>query len=66
MLGHPGLAQRETGEHSNRVQRDEPVHLTTGGCQGADGGPGKEEDAVGEHQPVAAYGELPRHEVVAR
>ena len=65
MLGHAGLRQRERREHADRVERDEPVDLGVGRDQHHDAGDGQEDDAVREHEPVAALGELAGHEVVA-
>ena len=62
---HAGLAQREGREHAHCVQRDQGVGETAEGDDEYGGRPGEEDDAIGEHQPVAPVGELPRQIAVA-
>ncbi|MFT3853954.1 MAG: hypothetical protein QM733_14605 [Ilumatobacteraceae bacterium] len=61
---HPGLAEREAGEHAERVQRDQLGDVAVEDDDQDPGDDGQEDHAVGEHQPVAAVGELPREETV--
>ena len=65
-LGHPGLRQRERGEHADRVERDQPGDVRIERDHQGDRRAGQREDPVGEHEPVPARRELPRQEVVAR
>ena len=58
VLRHAGTAEGEAREHADCVERDQSADLSTGGEQGRDGCGGEEDDAVGEHQPMAADGEL--------
>ena len=66
-LGHPGLRQRERGEHADRVERDQRVdvgleQITTSTVDGDR----ETDDPVREDQAVPALGQLARHEVVVR
>ena len=63
-LGHARLRQGERGEHADGVERDQlgDVGLEEDDRDGA--GDGQGDDAVGEHQAVAALGELLGHERV--
>ena len=65
VLGHARLRQGERGEHTDRVQRDEVVDLGAGHDHQHRRRRRQRDDPVGEHEPVAALGELPGHEVVA-
>jgi hypothetical protein len=62
---HPGLGEREGGEHTDHVEMDESLHV--GVVDPDQGGRdcGQDDDAVGEDEPVAEVGELPREEPVA-
>ena len=64
-LAMPDCDSVKLEEHADGVERDELVDLGVGHEQQHDGGDGQRDDAVGEHQPVAALGELAGHEVVA-
>ena len=65
VLRHAGLREREADEHADGVERDEPRHRGVGDDHEDGGGAGQGDDAVREHEPVAALGELPRQEAVA-
>ena len=60
----PGAGHGEAGEDPDGVHRDERGDLGVGGEQEGDRGAGEEEDAVGEHEPVAPDGELAGQEGV--
>ncbi len=65
-LGHAGLRQRERREHADRVQRDEALDLGAGDDQQHDRGDRQGDDAVAEHEAVAALGQLAGQEAVGR
>ena len=54
VAGHARLGQREPREHADRVERDEPVDLGAGDDEEHDGDARQEDDAVREHQAMAA------------
>ena len=60
----PGLAEGEPGEHAERVQRDQRRDVALEDDDQHAGDDGEEDDAVGEHQAVAAVGELAGQEAV--
>ena len=64
--GHAGLRQGERGEHADRVQRDQLVDVGPEHDHERGRGDRETDDAVGEHQPLPALGERPRHEVIPR
>ena len=66
VLRHARLRQREAREHADRVEADEVVDLGVGDDDEHGRRDGEEDDPVREDEPVAALGELARHEVVAR
>ncbi len=61
---HAGLRQREAGEHAHGVERDEGGGHAAEGDEQAAGRQRQEQDAVGEHQPVAPVEQLPGEEPV--
>ena len=65
-LRHPGLRQREGREHAEGVQRDHRGDARAEHDDDDARGGGQRDDAVREHEPVPALGELPGHEGVAR
>ena len=65
VLGHARLRQRERGEHTDRVERDQVVDLGARDDHQHGRGRGQRDDPVGEDEAVAPFGELPGHEVVA-
>lgn len=56
VLHHAGPRDREPGEHTDRVERDEAREIGAGADDEGDAHDGKDDDAVGERQPVAAPG----------
>ena len=63
---HPGLRQRERGEHADHVELDQPVQVGVE-RDDQDARERREDDhAVGEDEPVATVRELPGHVPVAR
>ena len=64
MPDHPGLAQRERHEDPDDVELDELGDLGVVDDDQEDRGPGEDEDAVGEGEPVAAGVQLARQEAV--
>ena len=58
LLGHAGLGEGERGEHADGVERDQLGDVGLEDDHGDGGDDGQGDDAVGEHQPVAALGEL--------
>ena len=65
VLRHAGLREREADEHADGVERDELGDLGAGDDDEDPGGAGQGDDAVGEHEAVAALGELAGQEAVA-
>ena len=64
VLGHAGAGHGEAGEHADGVHRDERRDLGVGGDQEDDGGPGQQQDAVGEHETVTPHRQLAGQERV--
>ena len=60
----PACESVKLREHADRVERDQPVDLRVGDDEHDDRRDREEDDAVREHEPVPALGELARHEVV--
>ena len=65
MANHPGLAEREREEDAEDVELDQARYLGVERDDQQAGDQGEQDDPVGEHQPVAAVGELMRQVVVA-
>ena len=61
---HARLRERERQEHADRIQRDETRGDAAKGHEQYDRGDREQDDAVAEHEPVAAVPELVRQEVV--
>ena len=61
---HPPLRQRERREHPHRVERDQRVGDAAERDQQRGGRGRQHDDAVGEHQPVAAVRQLARQVAV--
>ena len=64
VFGHPVTGHREPGEHADRENRDQRIDRTAHGDQQCHRERRERDDAVGEHQPVTAFGQLPRQEPV--
>ncbi len=62
---HARLRQRERGEHADHVELDQPVEIGVERQDQQARERAQDDDAVREHEAVAAVGELPRHEPVA-
>ena len=58
VTAHPELRQREPGEHAHRVQRDEQRDLGPERDDQDGREAGQQQDAVREHEAVAAVGQL--------
>ena len=65
MPDHAELGEGEAGEHADDVELDEPVEVGVEADDQRDRGRGEQQDAVGEHQPVAAVVQLPGQVAVA-
>ena len=63
---HPRLRQRERGEDADHVELDQPRELRVVEPDEEERERREDEDAVGEHEAVAAVAELARHELIAR
>ena len=61
---HAGLGERKGQECAHRKQRDQRVAVAAEDDDQRRGGERKQQDAVGEHQPVAQAGQLARQEAV--
>ena len=62
---HPGLRQREAREHADDVELDQSIEIGVERPDEKRREDRQDDDAVAEHQPVAAVLELPRQEPVA-
>ena len=62
---HPGLRQREAGEHADGIQLDQQAGLPAERDDQHGRRARQHEDAVREDEPVAAVRQLPRHVAVA-
>ena len=65
MPNHARLAEREREEDAEDVELDQARDLGVERDDQQAGDQGEQDDPVGEHQPVAAVGELVRQVVVA-